>query len=254
MIYILLVHESPEVMERTLKKLSDRENHFVIHVDKGSDLLKFERFSMGISNCHFIQERYETLWGSFQLVEATLAALRYIEIELDVKQRIILLSGTHYVIKDNDYISSYFDKYQNSIFLEYEKIPNKGWVNGGTTRFPLYDEIRNQIQLYGGSQWFSMPYKALYIIFEFIEDNPDFLAYFRYVTVPDESFFQTLFLNCENNDILTNVINCNLSFIKWQASPKVLTNEDYHELKNTDKLFARKFLYPYSMDLIDRLK
>src|SRR5690606_39452496 len=95
-----------------------------------------------------------------------------------------------------DLIFKYLSANTDTVFLEHFAIPRDIWHAGGINRFPVYAKVSKQINLYGGSQSFSIPSKALTILFRSLKENPNFLEYFRYVKIPDESFFQTLFLNC----------------------------------------------------------
>lgn len=257
MIYLILAHDSPESLYNLVKKLQDQEVYFVIHIDKNSDIFPFKMSLSEIQNCYFIYDRLATKWGSFNLVEATLQGFKYIKNNLNHKGRVVLLSGTCYPIKNSIHINDYLKSHPESIFIEYEAIPKRVWHTGGTNRFPFYDDIKTKIALYGGSQWFSIPYKALDIIFEFLDLNPDFTEYFRYVRIPDESFFQTLFLNCGEEYISENIINQNLHYIKWSPPfmhPNTMIRTDLTELKNSEKLFARKFDPSDSYELLQELE
>lgn len=254
MIYIILAHQDPEHLRKLVGKLQDnvRDNYFIIHIDLNHDIVNFEKLLGDVKHCYFTPKRYSSNWGSFGLVEATLHALEYIQKTLRKRQRIVLLSGTDYPIKNNLYIRRYLGSKKDVIFIEYQAIPRKIWHQGGIARFPLYDEFKQQINFFGGSQWFSIPPKAVTIIFNFLKANADFMEYFKYVSIPDESFFQTLFLNCDHPYINENLRNQNLHYIKWDKPyihPRILTISDYQRIKKSKNLFARKFDSIYSLDL-----
>lgn len=256
MIYVILAHNSPAFFGQLVKRLADKNNHFVIHVDNKCDIEPFKQAVEGIKNCHFTPDRFTSNWGSFALVEATLYAFKFIKDTLKKRQRIILLSGSDYPIKNNAYINNFLKSHPDTIFIEYDAIPRKTWFLGGITRFPIYNQIINQLDLYGGSQWFSIPFKALAIIFKFLDLNAEFLEYYRHVIIPDESFFQTLFLNCEHKYIHDNLRNQNLHHIKWDPPfehPRTMTLKDLNQLKRSKSLFARKFDHVYSKRLLQNI-
>lgn len=256
MIYIILAHNSPEMLSLLVKQLQDKANHFVIHIDQNKDITPYLNAVAGIRNCHFTPKRYPSYWGSFALVEATLHAFDFIRKKLRKRQRIVLLSGADLPIKSNRYIDYFLNSHLDTIFITYHPIPRKIWHKGGITRFPLYETISKSLKFYGGSQWFSIPYKALSIIFEFLRVNPDFLEYFRYVKIPDESFFQTLFLNCEHPYIENNLRNQNLHLIKWDKPymhPRLLNENNLYQIKKSKSLFARKFDIVQSSKIINYL-
>src|SRR5690606_28665860 len=256
MIYVILAHHSPGLLRQLLKALQHKENYFVIHIDMNYEIFPFIEAADGIENCHFTPTRYASVWGSFGIVEATLHAFDYIRKTLRKRQRIILLSGSDYPIKTNEYIFKYLNANRDTVFLEHFAIPRDIWHAGGINRFPVYAKVSKQINLYGGSQWFSIPSKALTILFRFLKENPNFLEYFRYVKIPDESFFQTLFLNCDSRYIKMNLRNLNLHHIKWDKPyihPRILTLRDLPQIQKSKNLFARKFDLFNSKELVNKL-
>lgn len=256
MIYLVLVHQSPPMLAILLERLQDSNNHFVIHVDAKEDIHPFKNAVRDIGNCHFIQNRYESTWGSFALVEATLEAMSYVRNVLRKRQRIILLSGADFPIRNNQFINDFLAKDKDAIYMEYDRVPREEWYLGGIHRFPFYDQVSKDIHFYGGSQWFSIPAKVVTIIFGFLKINPNFLAYFRHVRIADESFFQTLLLNCGHPYIVANIRNENLHFILWESPfihPQTLTMIHYEKVKNSKRLFGRKFSLAESRELMSRL-
>lgn len=244
MIYVILAHNSPQMLNILITKLMDNNNHFVIHIDRKHDIEPFLKAVSGKQNCYFTPKRYDSLWGSFELVEATLHAFEYIRKEIRNNQRIVLISGETLPIKNNKYINLHLSSHPDTIFIDYEAIPRKMWYAGGVHRFPSYEIISESIKFYGGSQWFSIPRKALSIIFKFLKENPGFLYYFKHVIIPDESFFQTLFMNCGDPYVDKNLKNQNLHYIKWDkpyVSPRILTHKDIDQINKSRCLFARKF-------------
>jgi len=244
MIYVILAHNSPAMLSLLIENLQDKRNYFVIHIDQNQDIVPYVEAVSKLSNCYFTPKRYRSCWGSFALIEATLHAFDFIRKQLRKRHRIILLSGADLPIKSNKYIDRYLHSHPDTIFITYEPIPRKIWYMGGTDRFPLFDTLSKSVNFYGGSQWFSIPYKALSIIFKFLKKNPAIMQYFRHVLIPDESFFQTLFLNCGNPYIENNLRNQNLHLIKWDKPymhPRTLTEKNLYQIKKSKSLFSRKF-------------
>ncbi|MBA0883535.1 beta-1,6-N-acetylglucosaminyltransferase [Flavobacterium undicola] len=254
-VYLILVHKDPAQLFRLIEVLNDKQVAFVIHVDKQVSINQFKVYNeKTYQNVHFISNRCVSSWGSFGLVQATLNGLKFIERNHKTTQRIILLSGQDYPIKSNVYIKAYLKSHINTIFIEHFKIPYKKWYRNGLPRFPAFEEINQVMNIYGGSQWLSLPMYAIKIIFDFLKLNPDFLTYFKnYVRIPDESFFQTLLLNCDNPKITDNIINHNLHLIKWNKpylNPRVLTTESKNIVNKSKSLFTRKLDPITSSELI----
>jgi len=257
MIYVILAHHAPQMLGVLIKSLYAPQNYFIVHIDAQQDIRPFLEAAADVKNCHFLRDRYESKWGSFALVDATLEAFRYIRNTLRKRQRIILLSGCDFPIKNSRYITKFLASNKDAIYIEHDPIPNKTWSHGGIPRFPLYDEVSEDIRFYGGSQWFSIPDKVVTIIFNFLKLNPDFLAYFRHVSIADESFFQTLLLNCDHPYVKNNIQNRNLHFIKWDypyQHPRVLLIGDLEPILKSKDLFARKFDEELSAGLLHAMK
>lgn len=252
-IYVILCHTDPISLAKLLEKLNHSNSVFVIQLDSRTDLLEFQKITHLFHSCYYNEKRFPSSWGSFDIIRATLSAFQFVFEHFDENSRIVLLSGTDYPIKSNEFILRYFSQHENTIFIDYFPIPNDKWYEGGINRFPLFDELKNDIDFFGGSQWFSLPFKVLAIIFDFIDANPDFFEYFHHVKIPDESFFQTLFLNCGDLFIQKNLVNHSLHYIEWDElgfKPNTLTLDSYQKIIDSPRLYARKFHYLQSNTLI----
>lgn len=256
--YIILAHKNPRQLLRLVNTLSCENTSFVIHIDLSSEIKNFiEIFAeKDLLRVHFITDRLMSNWGSFAIIDATLNCFRYVYTTLTITTRIVLLSGQDYPIKNNKYIRSYLEFNNNTIFLNHNRIPYDKWICGGKLRFPCYEIITEQIELYCGSQWFSLPFQVLEIIFEFLEFNPDFITYYKAVSIPDESFFQTLLLNSDDRFVEENLVNRNLHLIKWDypyMHPRNLEENAMKLIKRSRYLFARKFNEEQSSIILDKI-
>lgn len=108
---------------------------------------------------------------------------------------------------------------------------------------------------YGGSQWWMITFASAKFIVDFVKKNPRIIKFFKRTILSDEMFFQTLVLNSPN---ASNVINNNYRLIIWPESgphPYIFTKEDFDLIKESNKLFARKFdsiVNKEIFDLIDQ--
>jgi hypothetical protein len=256
--YIILAHNEPRHLARLVSSLYADSVRFVIHIDVRVDQSNFTRHftALDMKNITFIKKRCSSYWGSFAIVQATLNCLKFVYEKLPLTDRIILMSGNDYPIKSNQYIYSYLKANPKAIYLDFSKMPYWKWHDGGTARFPYYEEINEVMKIYAGSQWFSLPNYALKILFDFLKLNPDFIAYYRTVTIPDESFFQTLFLNCDEKIVEDNLVNRNLHLIKWDypyLHPRDLDAQHFKLIKRTRFLFARKFTTEVPSKILDEI-
>ncbi|SFA48502.1 Core-2/I-Branching enzyme [Pedobacter suwonensis] len=252
--YIILAHDSPNRLIRLINTLKSVNANFVVHVDKSIPVEDFLVAFDSDKQVVILKERCFSHWGSFGLVQATLNAMAYVVNHISIADRIILLSGSDYPIKSVEEIESYFDKNRESIFIEYFKIPYEKWYAKGVDRFPNFCEINETMSIYGGSQWWSFPIKVARFILNFLAHNPDYLEYFKVVTIPDESFFQTLLHNCGEDFVGKSLVCDNLRLIKWDPPylhPRTLGLKDFLLIQQSHAMFARKFDENIDKDVLD---
>jgi hypothetical protein len=170
--------------------------------------------------------------------------------------------------------------------MEYHPLPYPAWPDGGMDRllyYNMYDWIdgrkglgerlikgfakRQKMAgfrrkyyegfppLYGGSTYWSLRRKSLEYIFEYMNSNPKFLKRFNYSFCSEEIFFQTILLN---SPLKEGIVNNNMRFIVWEKRndnfPANLDDSDYDAILKSDALFARKFEYPVSANLLKKIK
>lgn len=257
-VYLILVHKYPNQLRRLIDRLYFKNCRFVIHVDEKENIDTFyesiKNFRSKNSVC-FIRNRCCTAWGSFGLVQATLNGLKFIKDNFPETDRVSLLSGQDYPIKPLSYIYNYLNFNYSKIFIRYANVADLAKENYGiVSRFPQYERISKVIDLYKGSQWWSFPMSTIRIILDVLTENDNFIQYFRFVKIPDESFFQTLLLNLDDQTLLSNIVNFNLRLIVWEPPfihPKTLLSEDIISIITSDGLFARKFDEAVDSNLLD---
>ncbi|MNK33273.1 Core-2/I-Branching enzyme [compost metagenome] len=251
--YLILSHKIPSQTARLIDALNHPNTVFVIHVDGSVPLDSYIECFRGQDNVYIMTERTTSGWGSFGLVEACLNGLKYITENIPTK-RVTLMSGQDYPIKSGRYISAYFNSNTEAIFINYCKLPNIKRAGGGLWRFPNIPRPMSAKTLYSGSQWWSFPIKTAVFILQYLKEEPGFMDYFQYVYIPDESFFQTLLLNCDNDAVSKNIVNNSLKLIKWDPPymhPRLLSLADRNIVLKSKNLFARKFDPIESKELLD---
>ncbi|MEI6191053.1 MAG: beta-1,6-N-acetylglucosaminyltransferase [bacterium] len=281
--YIVLAYKNPGQVFRMIRKLKSNQAHFFLHIDANSDIKDFKNIPEDIKNTTSLSgKRFKTNWSSFGCVDALLYNMQNIVEGNEKFDFIITLTGQDYPIKSPAYIESFFEKHRNNIFIQWVKLPNPMWKNGGRDRMEPYhfNLFKNRItikilhrvmiylipilpkksmgvkyNIYGSEGHFSFPTETVKYMLEFIKNNPKFLSFFKHTYMPDETIFQTLLMNSPLKD---NVINDTLKYIDWtkpQAGfPATLSTEDITNLEKSEKLFARKFdtsIDSKILDLID---
>ena len=111
----------------------------------------------------------------------------------------------------------------------------------------------NDFHCYKGSDWFTLSYKCLEYIQQFIEDNPKFLKYYQKTIHASESFVHTILMN--NHSL--KICNDNIRYIQWHSpdskSPITLRTHDFDRIVSSNKLFARKFDINVDTQILDML-
>ncbi|MDT0650829.1 beta-1,6-N-acetylglucosaminyltransferase [Autumnicola edwardsiae] len=264
----------------------DSDFQIYIHLDRKSDITDHEREKIeNYPQVKLLVQEYKVNWGGLNHLKAILY-LSTMAVEDKENVYFHLISGHDHPIKNLEFFKLFYQRHGHRNFLEYFKVPFKGWGgNGGLDRleyFNLFDIfnyksdtesrwINNSLQLqrklglkrgfgvdfpeiYGGSTWWSLNRDALTYVLDYQEDHPSYLKRFRHTLCSEEFFFQTILLN---SPFLESINNNNLRYIDWTPrngnNPAVLDETDYQKIAQSDALFARKFDYPVSCRLMEQL-
>jgi len=271
--YVILAYKYPEQLSRLINILRSERSAFFVHIDKKVDISGFRSaLGSGADDIVFLR-RENSSWGSVGSVKAVLNGIRQV-LDSSIKfDYIYVMSGQHYPIKTIQFIEEFFGKDTDKSHIQCMKLPDGCWgKEGGMDRISRYHPmfLRNRhlfkiTQLclrylnfvlppktfppyiktyYGGEFMFGFNrYTAKYIM-TFTENHPDFIDFFKYVICADEIFFQTLLMNSDDEKVLSNIVNTNLTYVDWSGpppNPAILKRGDFDKLLSTDKLFARKF-------------
>lgn len=263
----------------------DRFNIY-IHIDKKSSISKddIERLSLR-KGVQYISQHYKINWGGINHLKAILE-LAAKAIDNSDNTYCHLITGHDYPIASLDKFADFANTNQHNDFMEYFKLPYPAWPEDGMdrlSRYNIYDLIDGRMglnerlikgfsklqkkigfkrsfnkdfpTLYGGSTYWSLKRESLKYVFQYMAEHPKFLKRFRYSFCSEEIFFQTILLN---SPFKNHIINNNLRFIIWEERngnfPANLDYNDYNNIQKSDALFARKFEYPISEQLLKKIK
>jgi hypothetical protein len=114
-------------------------------------------------------------------------------------------------------------------------------------KFPFYNK------LYGGPRatWLTLSAEAAKFIVEKIKNQKEFSRFCRYTWAPDEFLIPTILLNSHLKD---KIIFDSGRLIDWSeggCNPKVFNANDYSVIKQSDKLYARKFDINIDQEILD---
>jgi len=276
--YLILAFKLPEQLVRLVRKLSDRDTYFFIHIDKKIKPELFQHFVQLIEpndNVIFIK-RHNSDWGRIGCIEAKLEGINEIKkmgVDFDY---LINLSGQDYPIKSNQQIADFLQENYGKSFLNYNPIPYRDHphlddlINYWHFYFYKYHlvfpkenmffspilsqlwkpiarriKVRPKLPLgykpYYGSSYWCFTRELIDYVHAFTRENQSFVRWFSHVQFPDEFFFQTMLMNSPyKNEIIDNNLRY-IDFSSKKANPKVLTVDDFPKFTGSGKLFARKF-------------
>lgn len=258
--YLLLCHKNEDQVCSLINQLSNSDCDFCVHVDK-----KIDRFKLPEKDNVFVvsdEKRIDVSWGGMSVVIATLVLID-LALEHGPYDYIALLSGQDYPIKSNEYINSYLEANYGSNFIDvntqddigyrkmkkrvdlyYPAFMRKRTILSRVLKklYVLCCPIRRKVPLAFsyGSQWWILTQNCVAWIREYIDKHPDLIDFFKNSLVPDESFFQMLFLESPYSKTQHEF----QTYLEWDYSgnhPRVLKEIDVPMLLKRHELFARKF-------------
>lgn len=120
--------------------------------------------------------------------------------------------------------------------------------------FPIKRKFPKGFKPFAGSSYWCLSKECVEYIYNFIQQNPTFVNYFKYIDVPDEMFFHTIVLNSPFKE---SVINDSLKYEDWKNPtpmlPAILGKNDFEKLLKSSKLFARKFDIDRDAEILDMI-
>ena len=117
-------------------------------------------------------------------------------------------------------------------------------------RLPWKRDFPPGLRPFGGGAYWCLSRECVEYVAEFARARRDVVEFFKHVDIPDEIFFQTVVMN---SDLAGSVVNDNLRYIDWSRGPRpaILEARDFEGLRDSRKLFARKFDVSQDVDVLD---
>ena len=277
-VILIHAHKNIECLNKLIKSLV--YDNFIIYVnlDKKSDINPQQIDSSAI----LVKKRVNVTWGEYSIVNQTLHSLQQIVDEQEDFSHVLLISGQDYPIKSNQYIDDFFKKYKEISFIECLLITESNKYKPYIWRYDrrhypanriLERKIHTAYKLaykfitgkeykikmihnltpYWGSQWWNLSKEAVYYSLEFAK-NKKITTFFTTTWCSDEVFFQVLLMNSNLKD---KIINKNFRYIDWTNcinSPRVLSEDDFNKIIDSDNLFCRKIDKDISDSLVEKLE
>lgn len=279
--YLILAHTDPAHLEKLIGCIDYKARAF-IHLDAKSNMSDFASIKLP-KFAEFIENRVKVYWGGISMVQATLNLIKEAIDSEECFSHLVLLSGLDYPIKSPKLIHDFLVGNPERQFIRFTDLGNS--PNPGLDRvskcwfmepiFPFLDDglLRKFLRrlfslnvfkkrpiegmrLAFGSQWWAITPACASYILEFVDKNPSIWSFYRYAHAPDEHFFHTIVANSPYSKQTDGF----LEGAKWphQLSNfhigylnKIYDENSFDFIKQSDKLFARKFTSEKSSKLIE---
>lgn len=290
--FLISAHTDPQHLLQLVRSLPDGSEMFV-HLDRKSDLSAFASVA-DMPHVHFIGERYDVMWGSMLQVDYQRALLRAALSAPTRFDYLFTLSGLDYPVWSNERIVRYLEEHRGDQFIqgicmtrqgsrarlyqEYRLLNNHNW-RYGTLRSKFRVALRKSIyalgvrkpltvpvgteryELYKGSDWWAITSDLAAYALQFIDEHPEFVAYFKNSFCPSETIWQTIAFHSPYADLcirsegdFTRLEDYTpLTYIEYGDEIKVLTESDYDAIMASGKMFCRKTVSGRSDRLIEMI-
>ena len=262
--FFILMHKNPEQTIRLIERLESPMSTFIVHVDSRAPdkTYKFiDEWAAKRNDVH-CAPRHRCYWAGFGIVAASLECART---ALRLNERFdygMLLSGQDYPIKPLGAILEFLTLNRGKQFIEtfrldqsnrwdgqggaFQPMNRVSWyivrIRSRRISIPIRRSLPAGLRPCGGSQWWCLSRDSLLYIDDYLTKNPKVLRFFRNVSVPDESLFQTLVYN---SPFQPQVLSDDLHYADWERPnpnyPRILDESDLERIRTSNKLFARKF-------------
>ncbi|MEM7722187.1 MAG: beta-1,6-N-acetylglucosaminyltransferase [Pseudomonadota bacterium] len=263
--FVIMCHTALHRAAQVARHWAVRDCPVVMHVDKRVSADRFAALQTELADLDNIRfsKRHRCEWGTWSLVQASQVASEVMLQEFPGVRHVYLASGSCLPLRPVDELRAYLAARPRTDFIESVTIRDVDWTIDGLNderfqyRFPfswkrnrlLFDSFVNLqrrlnvtrkmpegIVPHLGSQWWCLTRQTLSAI---LEDprRAELAAYFRYVWIPDESYYQTIVRNYSRH---IESRSLTLSKFDFQGKPHVFYDDHLHLLRRSDCFVARK--------------
>lgn len=285
--FLLVVHKNASQINMFIEQLLKYEKSYVfIHIDKKWDNGKEEIKKN--SRVFIIEKQYDIKWGDENQIHAPLELFKAAKNHNIAFDYYSLHSGQDLLIKPIGHFIKYLEDSDGSLFLggnpDDYKMPLIGLPRGGFSRIQLNwpkntKGIKNKLKryffhrvtynlyrfgliegkklpdmdFYKGSNWFTLPDRAIEYTLNYIAENPKYLQLFNNSMCCDEIFFHTILFNSPMKE---KIVFNNYRYVDWsenKSNPKTFKVEDFNEIIRSENYFARKFDSKIDKEIIEQI-
>ncbi|MGB7242205.1 MAG: beta-1,6-N-acetylglucosaminyltransferase [Sulfitobacter sp.] len=267
---VMLVHTALGRADQVVRHWAASGCPVAIHVDKNVEKSAHDRFVRRLSDVPNVVfcDRFRCEWGTWGIVAASQAASELMLVKFPDVRHVYLASGSCLPLRPVQELIDYLEKRPRTDFIESATTSEVPWTVGGLDqerfifRFPfswrknryLFDcavAFQRKIGFrrrrpkalvpHMGSQWWCLTRQTLSAILQ-DPNREEYDKYFRYVWIPDESYFQTLArlysINIESRSLT-------LAKFDFQGKPHIFYDDHLQLLRRSDCFVGRK-IWPYA--------
>lgn len=281
---LILAHKNFDQLQKLIDRLNDTFELY-IHFDKKMPLSDQQKTLLEANGVHYCSV-YEVKWGSYRIVQATLALIKMALANPNLKY-FHLVSGQDWPANNPQKIAAFYDhneriymdywqalgteKYHEKLiwwvklYFNYDRINRRTFFGKFYHRFLILIQLLLRVdrikkagfkdeEIYVGQQWFDVPRDAMQYAYETFTGDPKWTRLFEKSFCSDEYWLQTVLCNSKfKSRISTNIHR----YIVWEhrngSRPAVLDASDYEPICQGDYQWARKFELGVSDLLIEKL-
>ena len=261
--YLIVAHNHFDHLLLLIQLLDDKANDIYIHIDKEVNFPPEKVFKQSAqeSNIYFVPS-LSVKWGGFSQIRTEILLLK-----TSLPKHYFyyhLLSGVDLPLHSQNYIHKFFRKNTGKEYVDIKDTLVPLWVQrlshyhigiGGHDCAPyIFDSTgidrigKKREYFYKGSNWFSITHcLASYTLTQqrFINH------YFWFSACGDEEFLQAI---TQNSVFVIFNQKVDMRMIDWiRGTPYTYSDEDFSELIDSNKLFARKFNISRNPTLVENL-
>lgn len=248
-----MVHHKPQAFKELFRQIYTKDQYYLIHIDRKAKPEVTEEIQLYLilfPNA-YVLESMNIVPGGFSMIQAELNAMEYL---LQVSREwdyFINLSGEDYPLRSQKIIRQFLgqQKERNYLFYYDQKFYRPDTLQRIQNHFTelthkisslIYKrEFMKDVIPYIGGKWMILTRTACL----FMTGNKrvmEFEDYYLHTLLPAESFFQTVFMNTEFNEIIINddkraVMESETLFSRKQDPDEMIAG-----LKSKNQLFIRK--------------
>lgn len=275
--YCIIAHNEPIILQKLIESIDDDRNDIYLLIDKKTDHTIFTNIKAHKSKLIYVPQ-IDIRWGDLSLIKAELILFEAAS-QQNTYQYYHLLSGVDLPIKSQNYIHDFMDKNNGKEFVGYATSEfNKNDLQRKINYYYFFTKYYRSksfllrkitqiissmlvhiqqalgykrsfgIELKKGAEWISITHEFCSYL---LTKKEYILKTFKYIPCADEMFIQTILWQ---SPFRKNIYKPNYEYesclreIDWNRGKPYTwgiheenINKDIQILKNSEKLFARKF-------------